>query len=468
MSPASRMATLLDPRTPRSLAADDAVLSRDEARRVVETVVQRNAVDAVQVAIRAGRTRNLRFAANQLSTAGVTEDAQATITSFVGRRRASVTTNDLTRDGLERAVRKAEAIARLAPEDPEAMPLLGAQSYRDVPAAYDDATASLDAGATIDAARSALAPARAGKTLDVAGFLLVTGSASVLGNSAGLFAYHRGTRAGYTITARTADGTGSGWASDDAVAWSRLDFEATGRRAIDKALRSRNPVAIEPGRYTVILEPTAVGDLVELLGRYMQARSADEGRSPFAKRGGGTRVGEQVANPLVTLTSDPYDAQVLASPFDGDGLPMTRQTWIDKGTLAQLQYSRAWAARTGTTPTGGTSSLLLAGGTQTAEQLIAGTQRGILVTRLWYLREVDPRTALQTGLTRDGTFLIENGKVTKPIKNMRFNESPLFLLNNVESLGPAVRIGDGGGGPVLIMPTMKARDFNFTSLSDAV
>ena len=463
------MSTLLDPRAPRSLlAADDAVLSRAEAERVVQTVVSLKRLDGVAVAIRAGRTRNLRFAANQLSTAGVTEDAQATITAVAGRRRASVTTNDFTREGLERAVRKAEAIATLAPEDPEAMPLLGAQPYRELPAAYDEATASLDAAAAIAAATSALAPARAGKALEVAGFLLVSGSATVLGNSAGLFAYHRGSRANYTITARTADGTGSGWASDDAVAWSALDVAKTSARAIEKAMRSRNPVAIEPGRYTVVLEPTAVGDLVSLLGRYLQARAAEEGRSPFSRRGGGTRVGEQVVSPLVTLASDPADPAVLGTPFDGEGLPLARQAWIEQGVLRTLQRSRAWAARTGGTPTGGASSLLLGGGDASLDAMIAGTQRGILVTRFWYLREVDPRTALHTGLTRDGTFLIENGKVTKSIKNMRFNESPLFLLNNVEALGPAVRVGDGDGGPVTVMPSLRARDFSFTSLSDAV
>nr|MCU0626277.1 metallopeptidase TldD-related protein [Gemmatimonadaceae bacterium] len=220
-----------------------------------------------------------------------------------------------------------------------------------------------------------------------------------------------------------------------------LDVQATSQRAIDVALRSRRPVAIEPGRYTVVLQPQAVGDLVSLLPRYFQARAADEGRSPFSKRGGGTRVGEAVVSPLVTLASDPADAAVQATPFDGDGLPLARQAWIDQGVLRQLQYSRAWAAKQGTQPTGGASSLLLRGGTQTTEQLIAGTARGILVTRLWYLREVDPRTALHTGLTRDGTFLIENGTVTKSIKNMRFNESPLFLFANVEGLGPARRIG---------------------------
>ncbi|MCU0627372.1 MAG: TldD/PmbA family protein, partial [Gemmatimonadaceae bacterium] len=239
---------------PRSLRDDDVVLSRDEAQRVVEQVVRLSKTDGVQVALRSERVRNLRFAANQLSTAGVTEDTSAVITALAGRRRASVTTNDLSAEGLERAVRKAESIAALAPEDPEAMPLLAAQTYVAVREAWDEATATLDADTAMAAARSALAPARSGATLEVAGFLLVQGSATAIGNSAGLFAYHRGSRANYTLTARTTDGTGSGWASDDAVAWRALDVQATSQRAIDVALRSRRPVAIEPGRYTVVLQ----------------------------------------------------------------------------------------------------------------------------------------------------------------------------------------------------------------------
>ncbi|MCU0626270.1 MAG: metallopeptidase TldD-related protein, partial [Gemmatimonadaceae bacterium] len=199
---------------------------------------------------------------------------------------------------------------------------------------------------------------------------------NAMGNNAGLFHYHRGTTANYTLTVRTTDGTGSGWAGAETVAASKMDAEGLATRAIEKARLSRNPVAIEPGRYTVILEPQAVGDLVQLLAFYADARSADEGRSPFTKKGGGSRIGEKVVDARVTLFSDPRDPGVLAQPFDGDGLPLERRTWIDRGVLQQLQYSRFWAKKQGKQPTGGANSVVMAGGTATREQMIASTPRG--------------------------------------------------------------------------------------------
>jgi predicted Zn-dependent protease len=461
------MSMILDPRAPRSLFADDAVISRTDAQRVIESVITLSRADAVQVVIRSSRTRNVRFAANQLSTAGVVEDTTLVVMSYIGRRHSAVTTNDLSPDSLERTVRKAEAIAKLAPEDADMLPVLGPQSLREVSAAWDEATATLPAGDVTAAAITALGPARKGTTLNVAGFLVTGADAIAIGTSAGLFTYHRGTNANYTLTVRTADGTGSGWSGEDAVAWSSLDFGRVSAQAIEKAERSRNPVAIEPGRYTVILEPQAVADLVGLMPRYFNARSADEGRSPFAKQGGGNKLGETIVNAMVNLTSDPSDPMVLSQPFDGDGMPLTKQSWITNGTLSTMLVPRSWAARKNLVATGTPNNIILGGGTTTREQMIAGTQRGVLVTRLWYLRETDPRTMSYTGLTRDGTFLIENGKITKSIKNMRFNESPLFLLNNLEALGPVRRTASEGPG-TQVMPILKARDFNFTSLSDAV
>jgi predicted Zn-dependent protease len=283
-----------------------------------------------------------------------------------------------------------------------------------------------------------------------------------------LFAYNRSTNANYTLTVRTNDGTGSGWAGAEDPDWSKIDFAAVANRAIEKARLSRNPVAIEPGRYTVVLEPQAVGDLVQLMGGSLAARSADEGRSAFTKQGGGNKIGEKIVDERVTIFSDPQDPQLLGQPFDGQGLPLSRQVWVENGVLKQLFYSRFWAQKQGKQVTGGPSTIKMTGGTTSLEDMIKSTERGVLVTRLWYLRSVDPRTILFTGLTRDGTFLIENGKVTKAIKNFRFNESPLFLLNNIDAIGPAVRLaGTEGGGPI-VMPAIKAREFNFTSLSDAV
>jgi predicted Zn-dependent protease len=173
-------------------------------------------------------------------------------------------------------------------------------------------------------------------------------------------------------------------------------------------------------------------------------------------------------DPRVTILSDPQDPQMRLLPFDGQGLPTRRMVWVENGVLKELAYSRFWAQKKGKTPTPGAGSLKMLGGTTTTDEMIRSTQRGILVTRLWYLRSVDPRTILYTGLTRDGTFLIENGKITRAIKNFRFNESPLFMLNNLEALGPSVRVAGAEGGGSIVMPTIKVRDFNFTSLSDAV
>jgi predicted Zn-dependent protease len=227
-------------------------------------------------------------------------------------------------------------------------------------------------------------------------------------------------------------------------------------------------VAIEPGRYTAILEPQAVGDLAQLMLFAMSARAADEGRSAFTRQGGGTKVGEKVVDERISLISDPQDPDLLARPYDGEGMPLQRQVWIENGVLKQLNYSRFWARKQAQTATGSPTSTKIPGGTTTIEQMIASTERGVLLSRLWYLRQVDPRTILYTGLTRDGTFLIENGKITKSLRNFRFNESPLFMLNNLDALGPAQRLGGTEAGGDVVMPALKVRDFNFTSLSEAV
>jgi predicted Zn-dependent protease len=207
---------------------------------------------------------------------------------------------------------------------------------------------------------------------------------------------------------------------------------------------------------------------VQLLAFALDARSADEGRSAFSKQGGGTKIGEKVVDERVTLLSDPSDPDLLSNTFDGQGLPARRNVFIENGVLKKLTYSRFWAQKNNKQPDAGTNAVKLVGGTQSRDDLIKSTTRGILVTRLWYLRQVDPRTVLYTGLTRDGTFLIENGKVTKAVKNLRFNESPLFLLNNLEALGQTSRVAGTEAGGDVVMPVLKVRDFNFTSLSDAV
>jgi predicted Zn-dependent protease len=453
-----------------------AVLSRDEMQSIVDKTIAASKADSIEVVVTSTVTGNTRFAANQLSTSGEISDTSVTVESHFGPKHAVVSTNDLTDDGLKAAVAKSEVIAKLAPDDPENMPALGSQQYGAVPAFFD-ATSGLSAGDRAKAALTALDVTRRDKGITAAGFILTGSRALLQANKSGLSAYHRNTSANYTLTVRTSDGTGSGWAGADNDDWSKIDFAAVAARAVEKAHASRNPVAIEPGRYTVILEPQAVGDLVQLTAFGLQARTADEGRSPFAKSGGGNKIGDKVAAESITLFSDPGDSQLLSRPFDADGYPLGRQVWIENGVLKQLAYTRFWAQKQGKPFNGnpfggggfgGNAPLKLAGGTTSVEDMIKNTERGVLVTRFWYLRMVDPRVLLITGLTRDGTFLIEQGKISKAIKNFRFNDSPLFLMSNAEAIGPAVRLAGTEIGGDVVMPAIKARDFNFTSLSDAV
>jgi predicted Zn-dependent protease len=457
--------------TPKRLlspAADGQPMSEQEHLDVIDKAVKRSKADEIEINLVSTVTGNTRFAANQLSTSGIVNDVTLVVYSAYGPKHATVTTNDLSDASIERAVRESERLAKLAPDDPEIMPRLGQTKWQPVPA-YFESTAQLTPGDRAKAAMTALAPARASKELQAAGFIITYAQSLSIGNSAGLRAFHRSTSANYQLTVRTTDGTGSGWAAADDHDWTKVDFTRISERAIDKAKASRNPVAIEPGKYTVILEPQGVGDLVQLIANYADARATDEGRSPFVKAGGGAKVGEKIIDERLSLVSVPNDPLLLAQPFDGDGLPLTNRTWVENGVLKELQCGRFWAKKTGKTPTGGASCLKLVGtGAQSMDDLIKGTARGVLVTRLWYLREVDPRTALQTGLTRDGTFLIENGKITKSLRNFRFNESPLFMLNNLEGITAPERLAGTEQGGDIAMPAVKVRDFNFTSLSEAV
>jgi predicted Zn-dependent protease len=447
---------------------DGKLLSRQELFDVIERGLKMSKADEIEINLNSFVRGNTRFAANQLSTSGATSDVQLVVYSAFGPKHAVVTTNDLSDESLRRAVTQSEALAKLAPDDPEIMPRLGPQTHASVNAFFES-VAQLTPAERARAAMTALTPARAGNELQAAGYIVTTQQALSIGNSKGLQAYHRSTSANYQLTVRSTDGTGSGWAAVDEHDWARIDFNAVSARAMEKARLSRNPVAIEPGRYTVILEPQAVGDLVQLIINYADARASDEGRSPFVKPGGGNKIGEKIIDERLSIISDPSDPMLLGQPFDGDGLPLTRRAWIENGVLKQLQYSRFWAKKQGKEPTGNASVMKLTGtGPRTLEELISSTERGVLVTRLWYLREVDPRTILYTGLTRDGTFLIEGGKLTKSLRNFRFNESPLFMLNNLEGITAPVRLAGTEQGGDVAMPAVKVRDFNFTSLSEAV
>jgi predicted Zn-dependent protease len=473
--------------TPRSLFLQGApILGRDEAQALARRILAFATADSTRVTIRSGARANSRFAVNQMSTAGDNTDTVVTVLSAFGRRSATATTNKLDDAALRQVVANSEALARLSPEDPEAMPELEPQSYRDG-IGWSEATAQLDPEARAAAIGRIIEPARAAGLVST-GYIESRGTALAIANSRGLFAYGRNTEAVLTTTVRTSDGQGSGWGGAAHWDWNRLDPEALGATAIRKAQASRNAVAVEPGRYTVVLEPTAVGNLVQLLMGAMNARNADEGRSFFTKQGGGNKIGLKVMDDRVTLVSDPLDPDIGTNPFAGDGLPLGRTVWIENGVVRNLAYDRFWARKQGRVPNtggggggfggggggggfGGGAGLRMSGGEGSLEDLVAGTERGILVTRFWYIRPVDPRTVLYTGLTRDGTFLIENGRITKAVKNFRFNESPIFMLNNLEAMSRAIRVSaseSGNTGQAIVVPAIRTREFSFTSLSDAV
>ena len=454
---------------PRSLFRAARHLSRSDCDELARRTIGFASADETRVTITSGTQGNTRFAVNQISTAGDSYNASVTVQSSVGRRTGASTTNRLDDDALRAAVQTAERLAKLSPEDPEALPLLGPQQYMEGPG-WSDATAALEPAERAAAVRQIADPAR-GAQLVSTGYLEANAGSIAVANSRGLFAYNRSTSTALTTTVRTPDGTGSGWGGGSHYDWARLDPAALGTRAIEKARLSRSPVAIEPGRYTVVLEPTAVGNLVQLIGGALNARAADEGRSFFSRQGGGNKIGAKVVDDRVTLVSDPLDPEAPAPTFTTDGVPVRRTVWIENGIVRNLAYDRYWAERQSRPPstTGGT--LRMSGGTMSIDQMIATTRRGLLVTRFWYIRPVDPRTILFTGLTRDGTFLIENGRITRAVKNLRFNESPIFMLNNIEAMGVPVRVSAseaGGPGTAIVVPPLRVRDFTFTSLSDAI
>jgi predicted Zn-dependent protease len=437
-----------------------AILSKDQAQALLKKALSYSKADECEVNLSGYKGGNIRYARSTVSTSGEEENMPLAVESRFGKRSGVATINEFDDASLEKVVRRAEEVARIAPESPEYVPMLGPQNY--LPSnAWFKSTADIDPEYRTEAARKSMALADS-KKLTSAGFWEDRSGFNAKMNSKGLFAYNQSSDVDFSVTMRTEDGTGSGYVTRDVSDVSKLDTAAASEIAAQKALGSKGAKAIEPGKYTVILEPTAAVDLLENMFRSMDARSAEEGRSFLSKTGGLTKLGEKMFDSRVTITSDPTNPEIPSSTWAGDGRPHEKVTWIDKGVIKNIPYSRFWAEKKGVQGLPSPGGFIMAGGNQSLEDLIKGTQKGILVTRLWYIRAVDPQTLLYTGLTRDGTFYIENGKIKHPVKNFRFNESPVIMLNNLEALGKPQRIGGN------LVPPMKIRDFTFTSLSDAV
>jgi predicted Zn-dependent protease len=442
------------------------ILNKEEAQALLKKVLAYSKADECEININGSDGGNIRYARNSVSTSGGVSQNSMVVQSSFGKKVGVATINEFDDASLKKVVERAEELAKLAPENPEFVKNLGPQEYKESKT-FVESTAAISPKLRADAVAESLQIAKDNK-LTAAGFMENTAGYSAMMNSSGLFAYNTATNVNFNVTLRTADGRGSGYASKGYNDVTELNVANATKFAAQKAMSSAEAKAIEPGKYTVILEPAAGIVLLENLYFGLDARSADEGRSFLSKTGGKTKLGEKLVDERVTIYSDPQNPQLPTSTWAGDGRPQEKMTWIDKGVVKNLFYSRYWAEKQKVKAIPAPDGIIMEGGTASLEDMIKSTERGVLVTRLWYIRSVDPQTLLFTGLTRDGTFYIEDGKIKFPVKNFRFNESPIIMLNNLETLGKPERTVSGEGGGHALIPPMKIRDFTFTSLSDAV
>jgi predicted Zn-dependent protease len=444
-----------------------AILNKEEAKKLLEKVLKYSKADECEVTLNGSEGGNIRYARNAASTSGDISTMTLSVNSIFGKKSGTANINEFDDAALERVVKRAEELAQLAPENPERMPLLGPTTFKDG-IGYDEKTAAATPATRAELVAKSIAVAKEAK-LEAAGFLENTTSFTAVLNSKGLYAYDKNTDVTFSVTTRNAEGTGSGYAARGFNDISKLDTFTATKIAAQKANGSATAKAIEPGKYTVILEPVAATYMLENMFRGFDARTADEGRSFMSKPGGGNRLGEQLMDEKVTIYSDPFNTELPGSTWSRECQPLERINWIEKGVVKNLSYSRYWAEKKGVQPIPFPSNIIMQGGDGgTVEDMIKSTERGILVSRLWYIRLVDAQTLLLTGLTRDGTFYIENGKIKHPVKNFRFNESPVIMLNNVEALGKAERSISVESYRSYLIPPMKIKDFTFSSLSDAV
>ncbi|QRR01136.1 TldD/PmbA family protein [Dyadobacter sandarakinus] len=442
------------------------ILTESEAKALLQKVLKYSKADECEVNIMGEERGNIRYARNEVSTSGALINQNLEVQSAFGKKVGVATVDEFSDEAIEKCVRRAEELAQLAPENPEYVGVLGPQTYGKSNGFFDS-TAAINPDVRANAVAKSLELTRA-QNLTAAGFLENQKGYRAMMNSKGLFAYYPSTNVNFSLTVRTEDGKGSGYVARGYSDVNKLDTAAATNVAIIKSKGSVGARALEPGKYTVILEPTAAVVLLENIFFSMDARSADEGRSFLSKPGGKTKLGEKIVDERVNIYTDPANPDLPSSPWSGDGQPINKMSLIEKGVVKNMFYSRYWAQKNNVKPVPFPSNVIMDGGTATLEEMIKSTKQGILVTKLWYIREVDPQTLLQTGLTRDGTFYIENGVIKYPIKNFRFNESPVIMLNNLETLGKPERVVSTESDRNYLIPPMKIREFTFSSLSDAV
>ncbi len=449
-----------------TLATLNTLITKKEALALIEFAIAQSQADGIFVSLSASETALSRFSENQISQNVRKNTFSLTATSYFGKRSASASTTELDKNAIAQTVKRAEDLASIAPEDPEWVELLPSQTYSDRTPAFDRATATLSPlkkGEIIQQVCSLSKDAG----VNGSGTLSTQVSLNAIGNSAGLRGCDRTTEADFSFTARIDNG--SSW--NRCTAWSidQLPIIELTEKVIQRAITSCNPQTIEPGDYTVIFEPWAFASLFLWVIWNLDARAADEGRSFMSRSDDsgepvGNKVGEQLFNPIVQVKRHAAHPLLQGGRFFGNGLSNEDLDIITDGVPQTLSYSRYWAKEQEKEPTGAMypSPIVMTGSDQTVADLIASTERGILVSRAWYVRYVNPRTLEVTGMTRDGTFLIENGKISHPIKNLRFNQCLPEMLKNVVALSQAKRCGGS------VIPGCKVKNFHFSSITDSI
>ncbi len=433
----------------------------ERAQAVIRAAIETGLGDGIQGILQQTRESLTRFANNAIHQNVAEENAALMVRVRVGKRTASVGTNRLDRAAIRRAAENALRLARVAREDPDLPDLPGPRPFAPL-ALHDTATAALGPADRAERVRKALAGLP--REAVAAGYFSQAEGAFSVGNSAGLLVHTAYTSCEFSIT--VFQGERSGWTKANAHRVAELDTEALANRAAAKAAIPEAPTPVSPGAYRVVLEPSAVADLIGFLLPDFGGLTVHERRSCFTDRSG------RVAGENISLIDDARHPLQFGVPFDGDGIPRQRVGLIERGELKNLVYSLASARKIGAAPTGhgyvnhpGESPMnaVMAGGEGTAEDLVAGVERGLFITRFWYIREVDPTQKVLTGMTRDGTFLIENGRIVGSVKNLRFNQSVLQMLNEVEAMGRPVRAPGEEHYGTIVAPPIRVSRFTFTS-----
>ena len=433
---------------------------------LAERVLRLSDADETEVHIDFVADALTRFANNTIHQNVAEQTLSVSVRTVFDGRTARASTNKTDDESLRRAVAASATLARSQPKNPDLLPMPGPQAYPKVNRYFPETAGASPKDRAVAVARITELAERNKQT--AAGIFSTGASITAMANSKGLFASYRQSRAEFSITIMEQDS--SGWAKASAPDRGQIDPEQLAQRASEKAAASRHPKEVEPGRWTVILEPAAVLDLVGFLFYDFAGTAVLDQRSCFTNR-----IGKQVMGENVSIHDDVTHKLQSGPPFDGEGMPRQTVLLVERGSPRHLVYARSTAKKMKTRPTGhglplpnqdgeAPFNLVFAGGNTSLETMLATTDRGILLTRLWYIREVDPYEKILTGMTRDGTFLVENGKISSGIRNLRFNQNILEMLSNVGQMSPAVRAA-GEESFDMVVPAMKVRDFHFTEVT---